>query len=302
MIECVANVSEGRDRAAIEKIASAVDLVGARLLDVHSDPDHHRSVFTFAGEEAEVLDAVLSLCRVAAQRIDLTRHAGTHPRMGAIDVVPFVPLGDAAMSDCVRLARRAGAEIAEELGIPVYLYGAAATCEERANLAGIRRGGFERFAEKIGRPGWAPDFGPQRIHPTAGVVAVGARSFLVAYNVVLGTNGLDVAKAVAAAIRERNGGLPGVKALGMSLASRGLAQVSMNLVDITRTTVPEVFGAVQREAARHGVRVTESEIVGLVPRAAMAGATGGDIRLAGDLEAKILEERIASSSHRASLT
>jgi len=295
VIECVPNVSEGRDRAAIEEIASAVGLVGARLLDVHSDSDHDRSVFSFVGEETEVLDAALALCRVAAERIDLTRHRGTHPRMGAIDVVPFVPLGDATMSDCVRLARKAGEEIAEELGIPVYLYAEAATRAERKNLAVIRRGGFERFGEKIERPEWAPDFGPRRIHPTAGVVAIGARPFLVAYNVVLASDDLDIARAVSAIVRERDGGLPGVKALGMSLASRGLVQVSMNLTDITSTTVPQAFGAVRQEAARRGVEVVESEIVGLVPRAAIACATGADILLAGALDAKILEERIASS-------
>jgi glutamate formiminotransferase len=295
VIECVPNGSEGRDRAAIEEIASAVGLVGARLLDVHSDPDHHRSVFTFIGEGSEVVDAVLSLCRVAARMIDLTRHAGTHPRMGAIDVVPFVPLGDETMSDCVRLARCAGDEIAKEFGIPVYLYGAAATREERRNLAMIRSGGFERFREKIERPEWAPDFGPHQIHPTAGVTAVGARSFLVAYNVVLATNDLDVAKSVAAAIRERGGGLPGVKALGMLLGTRGLVQVSMNLTDVMRTTVPQAFDAVRHAAAQLGVETIESEIVGLVPRAAMAGKTGTDILLAGDLGAKVLEGRIASS-------
>jgi len=295
VIECVPNVSEGRDRAVIEEIASAVDLAGARLLDIHSDSDHHRSVFTFVGEEAEVADTVRSLCRVAVERVDLTGHRGTHPRMGAVDVVPFVPLGRPTMDDCVRLARSTGEAIAEELEIPVYLYAEAATRPERANLATIRRGSFERFAERIRRPEWAPDYGPPRIHPTAGVVAVGARSFLVAYNVVLASGDLAIAKAVAAAVRERDGGLPGLKALGMALASRALVQVSMNLTDITATPVPEAFAAVEHEALKRGVEVAESEIVGLVPRAAMAGASANDIQLCGDLSELILEERIARS-------
>jgi len=295
VIECIPNVSEGRDRATIDEIASAVDLVGAHLLDIHSDTDHNRSVFTFVGERAVLADAVLALCRVAERRIDLTLHHGMHPRMGAVDVVPFVPLAGESMNDCVQLSRDVGKRIADELEIPVYLYAEAATRPGRRNLAAIRRGGFERFGVKISRLEWQPDFGPRRIHPTAGAAAVGARGFLVAFNVVLDTDDLDVARAIASAVRERDGGLPGVKALGMRLASRDLAQVSMNLTDIEATTVHDVFDAVRGEANRRRAGIKESEIVGLVPRAALGGASASDILLAGDLGEMILEDRIASS-------
>jgi len=294
VIESVPNVSEGRNRATIDEIASAVRLAGARLLDVHSDVDHNRSVFTFVGGENDVAEGTLSLCRVAVRRVDLGKHRGTHPRMGAIDVVPFVPLDDASMSVCIRLATETGRRIAEEFDIPVYLYGESATRPERANLAEIRRGGFERFGEKISNSAWAPDFGPKRVHPTAGVVAVGARPFLVAYNVVLETKDVEAARQTARAVRERDGGLPGVKALGMILESRGLAQVSMNLTNVRATTVFDAFEAVRHEAARRGIGVRESEIVGLVPRVALGGATETGIQLVGSLSDRILEVRAAS--------
>lgn len=295
MIESVPNVSEGRNRATIEEIASAVRHVGVRLLDVHSDVDHNRSVFTFVGGENDVAEAALSLCRVAVRRIDLGEHRGTHPRMGAVDVVPFVPLNDVSMPVCVQLATETGRRIAEELGVAVYLYGECASRPGRANLAEIRRGGFERFGEKITNSEWAPDFGPKRVHPMAGVVAVGARPFLVAYNVVLDTSDVEAAQRIARAVRERDGGLPGVKALGMMLESRGLAQVSMNLTNVRATTVLDAFEAVCHEAACRGIEVRESEIVGLVPRAALGGATEAGIRLVGSLSDRVLEVRMASS-------
>jgi glutamate formiminotransferase len=292
VIECVPNVSEGRDRAAIDGIVAAVAASGCRVLDLHVDPDHHRSVVTFVGEEDELFEGALALAREAMARIDLRVQRGVHPRMGAIDVIPFVPLQAATMTDCVRLARRVGRAIGEGLEIPVFLYEAAAASEVRRSLATIRKGQFEGLGKKLGQPEWAPDFGPRRPHPTAGVAAVGARGFLVAFNVVLGTDDLSIARGIAGAIREANGGLKGVKALGLALASREVVQVSMNLTDIGATNLPAAYARVEREAACRGVSVVESEIVGLVPRAAAAGATTADLRLDRDLEGVILENRL----------
>ena len=296
MIECVPNVSEGKDFAVLDAFAEAVASAGCRVLDLHLDPDHNRSVLTFVGEEDALYEGVLALARAAVDRIDLRAQRGVHPRMGAVDVVPFVPLEGATMSDCVRLARRVGRAFGEELGIPVFLYEAAATSKARRNLAALRKGQFEGLASKLTRPEWAPDFGPRRPHPTAGVTAVGARRFLVAYNVVLETDDLAVARQIAGAIRETGGGMQGVKALGLALASRGLVQVSMNLTDIEATDLPAAYERVEREAASRGVPVIESEIVGLVPRAAIGGATAEALRLDGDLESVVLENRLASPS------
>jgi len=294
VIECVPNISEGRDRAKIGGIVDAVAGSDCRVLDLHIDPDHHRSVLTLAGEEDGLFDAVLALVREAKGRIDLRMQRGVHPRIGAVDVIPFVPLQGATMADCVRLARRVGRSIGDELEVPVFLYEAAAPSEARRNLAEIRRGEFEGLAEKLARPGWAPDFGPRRPHPTAGVVAVGARDFLVALNIVLGTDDLSVARRIAAVIREANGGLKGVKALGLPLAARGLVQVSMNLTDIGATDVHRAYECVEGEAASCGVPVVASEIVGLVPRAALGRATTENIRLDRELESAVLENRLAS--------
>jgi len=214
VIECVPNVSEGKDFAVLDGFAEVVASAGCRVLDLHLDPDHNRSVLTFVGEEDALYEGVLALARAAVDRIDLRAQRGVHPRMGAVDVVPFVPLEGATMSDCVRLARRVGRAFGEELGIPVFLYEAAATSKARRNLAALRKGQFEGLASKLTRPEWAPDFGPRRPHPTAGVTAVGARRFLVAYNVVLETDDLAVARQIAGAIRETGGGMQGVKALG----------------------------------------------------------------------------------------
>jgi len=294
VIECVPNVSEGNRPATIDALAGAVARSGCRVLDLHIDPDHNRSVLTFVGDEASLLDGVLDLAREARDRIDLRVQRGVHPRMGAIDVIPFVPLDGATMDDCIRLAHRAGRAIGETLGIPVLLYEGAAASEDRRNLASIRRGQFEGLAEKLGRPEWAPDFGPSAPHPTAGAVAVGARDFLVAYNVVLGTDDLSVARRIAATIREANGGLAGVKALGLPIAGRGFVQVSMNLTDIRATDVSRAYARVEAEAAELGAAIVGSEIVGLVPRAAVGGATTASLRLDRELEGVILENRLAS--------
>ncbi len=293
MIECIPNVSEGRDRAVLDGIVDAVAEAGCRVLDLHIDPDHHRSVVTFVGEEDALFDGVLALAREATARIDLRVQRGVHPRMGAVDVIPFVPLQGATMADCVRLARRVGRSIGKELEIPVFLYEAAAASEARRNLATIRKGQFESLGKKLDQPEWAPDFGPRRPHPTAGVAAVGARDLLVAFNVVLGTDDLTIARGIAGTIREASGGLKGVRALGLPLAGRGLVQVSMNLTDIGATDVHRAYERVEREAASRGVSVVDSEIVGLVPRAAVGGATTENLRLDRDLEDIVLENRLA---------
>jgi len=294
VIECVPNVSEGRDRVALDRFVDAVAASGCRVLDLNLDPDHNRSVLTFVGEEGALFDGALALARVATDRIDLRVQRGVHPRMGAIDVIPFVPMSDAKMEDCVRLACRVGRAIGEELAIPVFLYGEAASSEARRNLAKVRRGQFEGLTAKLDRPEWTPDFGPAKPHPTAGAVAVGARGFLVAFNVVLGTGDLTIARRIARAIREANGGLRGVKALGLPLASRGLVQVSMNLTDIGKTSLLAVCERVEREAAARGVSVADSEVVGLVPRAALGGATTEGLRLGRELEDVVLENRLAA--------
>ena len=301
MIECVPNVSEGRDRTIIERIAKSIASTGCSVLDIHSDPDHHRSVFTLIGDEEQIADGAVALVGSATALIDLRSHCGVHPRIGAVDVIPFVPLGAAEMADCVAVAQHVGRTIADRWALPVYLYGMAARSAHRSSLPWIRRGGFEGLSKKLAEANGQPDFGPQQPHPTAGAVAVGARHFLVAFNVVLDTANVAIAREIAAVVREANGGLPGVKALGLSLASRNLAQVSMNLTQVSRdladltatTTVPAVFQAVSCEAKRLGVRVLESEIVGLVPKMALDDATGADLLMQDDPRERILEARIA---------
>ena len=294
MIECVPNVSEGRDRAALDRFVDTVAASGCRVLDLHVDPDHNRSVLTFVGGEAPLFDGALALAREATDRIDLRAQRGVHPRMGAVDVIPFVPMNDATMEDCIRLARRVGRAIGGKLAIPVFLYGEAASSDERRNLAEVRRGQFEGLAAKLDRPEWTPDFGPGRPHPTAGAVAVGARGFLVAFNVVLKTGDLTIGRRIARAVREANGGLKGVKALGLPLASRGLVQVSMNLTDVGATSLLAAYERVEREAAARGASVVDREVVGLVPRAALGGATTECLRLGRELEDVVLENRLAA--------
>ena len=301
-------MSEGRDRTIIERIAESIASTGCCVLDIHSDPDHHRSVFTMIGDDEQIADGAVALVESATALIDLRTHCGVHPRIGAVDVIPFVPLGATEMADCVVVAQRIGRTIADRWALPVYLYGMAARSAHRSSLPWIRRGGFEGLSKKLAKAERQPDFGPQRPHPTAGAVAIGARHLLVAFNVVLDTAEVAIARGIASAIREANSGLPGVKALGLSLASRNLAQVSMNLTQVsmnlaqvsrnladvtTATTVPAAFQAVSREAKRVGVRVLESEIVGLVPKMALDGATAADLLMQDDPRERILETRIA---------
>lgn len=296
IIECVPNISEGRDRKSVDEIAAAVRAApGVRLLDVSSDPSHNRSVLTFVGDAAALRAGVRALFEAALTRVDLRRHAGEHPRMGAVDVVPFIPIRGASMDDCVALSREAGAEIAERFGVPVYLYEESASSEPRRNLAEIRKGQFEGFAEKMRDPRWAPDFGPREPHPSAGAVAVGARPFLIAYNINLATTDLAVADRIARAIRHLSGGFRYVKAMGVALADRGIVQVSINMTNYRKTPLHRVFECVRSEAARHGVAIVGSEIVGLTPAEALYAAAEHYLRLEGFsaeqvLETKLLEE------------
>ncbi|MGH9749863.1 MAG: glutamate formimidoyltransferase [Candidatus Polarisedimenticolia bacterium] len=293
LVECVPNVSEGRDPDLVAALAQAARRAGpARLVDLSSDPDHNRSVFTFAGAPRDVLAAIEALVAAAVDRIDLRRHRGSHPRMGAVDVIPFVPVRRATMAECVALAHDAGRAIAARHGIPVYLYERAATAPHRRNLADVRRGGFEGFPGKIRDPLWKPDYGPDRVHPSAGCVAVGARPFLIAFNVNLASPDLETAKAIARAVRESSGGLPCVKAMGVPLTGRGRVQVSMNLTDYRTTSIARAFEAVRAEAARRGVEVDGSEIVGLVPAEALVGAAAELLKVEGFSPERILEHRL----------
>jgi glutamate formiminotransferase len=293
IIECVPNISEGRDGAAIEEIAAAVrGAAGVRLLDVSSDPAHNRSVLTLVGDAPALRAGVRALFEAALARIDLRRHAGEHPRMGAVDVVPFIPIRGASMEDCVALSKEVGAEIAERFGVPVYLYEESASSEARRNLAEVRKGQFEGFAEKMRDPRWAPDFGPRQPHPSAGVVAVGARPYLIAYNINLGTADLAIADRIAKAIRHLSGGFRYVKAMGVSLADRGIVQVSINMTNFRKTPLHRVFECVRSEAARHGVAVVGSEIVGLAPAEALFAAAEHSLRLEGFTPEQVLETKL----------
>ncbi|MGQ9734803.1 MAG: glutamate formimidoyltransferase [Candidatus Bipolaricaulia bacterium] len=270
------------------------------LLDVDPDPDHNRTVITFAGPPEAIEEAALRLTARAVELIDLNKHHGEHPRMGAVDVLPFVPLREATMAECVELAKRVGKRINEEFKIPVYLYAEAATRAERQDLANIRKGEFEGFPAKILEPDWAPDFGERRVHPTAGVMAVGARPPLIAYNVNLGTSDLEIGKKIAQAVRFSSGGLRYVKALAFELKERGLVQVSMNMTDYRKTPLHRAFELIKREAARYGVPVVGSEIVGLVPQEALNMAAEYYLQLENFRpELIILEERLAQAMKEA---
>src|SRR5258707_1068729 len=272
LVECVPNFSEGRDSAVIDALRTALTGVpGVRLLDVQSDAAHHRSVFTLVAPPAAAAEAAFRAVAVARERIDLSQHSGEHPRMGATDVVPFIPVRDVRLADWVVLARQLAERVGRELEIPVYLYARAAARPERERLPDVRKGEFEGLRERIGSDAAAdPDYGPRRIHPTAGATAIGARPFLVAYNIYLATPDVAIAKEIAKKIRTSSGGLPAVQASGFEVG--GLAQVSMNLLDIDVTPPAAVFAAVKAAASERGVGVKQSEIVGLVPERAILGA------------------------------
>ncbi|HLF94648.1 MAG TPA: glutamate formimidoyltransferase [Planctomycetota bacterium] len=294
ILESVPNFSEGRSREVCEAIAGAARAAGAKVLDLEMDKDHHRSVLTFIGTPETAAAAAFAAAKKAVELIDLTRHQGQHPRMGAIDVLPFVPLQGAAMDDAVRTAREVGRRIGDELRLPVYLYEAAASRPDRKNLAEIRRPQFEGLRDLVGKdPDRIPDFGPNAIHPTAGCVAVGARLPLIAYNIDLETDDVSVAKKIARKIRERDGGLPGIKALGLPIADRKCAQVSMNVCDYTRTGLLDVFRAVEAEAGRLGTQVRSSEVIGLLPRAALPPDGERLLKLAGFAARQVLESHLS---------
>jgi glutamate formiminotransferase len=293
LIECVPNVSEGRRADVIAAMAEAIRRVpGVRLLDHSSDTSHNRSVFTMVGDAAGLENAIVALFERAVADIDLRSHRGEHPRLGAVDVVPFVPIEGVTMADCVALARKVGAEVAKRFSLPVYLYEEASTNPARRNLEDIRRGEFEGLASKMSLGGWAPDFGGPQPHATAGAAVIGARMPLIAYNINLATDRLDVAKQIAAAIRHSSGGFRYVKAMGIEVKDRGLVQVSMNLTNFEKTPIARVFEVVRREAKRYGVEVLESEIVGLVPAAALTDAAQYYLRLAGFTRDQVLENRL----------
>jgi glutamate formiminotransferase len=292
LIECVPNVSEGRRADVVEAMALAIRRAGARLLDYSSDASHNRSVFTLAGAPACLEDAVAALYERALADIDMRSHRGEHPRIGAVDVVPFVPLEGCTMADCVTLARKVGADIAARYGVPVYLYEEASLNPARRRLEDVRRGQFEGLGARMASGGWAPDFGPRSPHPTAGASAVGARLPLIAYNVNLDTDRLDIAKQVAAAVRQSSGGLPFVKAMGVRLGARGIVQVSMNLTNHQVTSLGQAFEAVARETRRHGVEILDSEIVGLVPSEALGIDDAKRLQLRGFNADRILEHRL----------
>jgi glutamate formiminotransferase len=300
IVECVPNFSEGRSAEVVARLVEAVETVdGALVLGTHVDADHNRSVITFVAPPETIIEAALSVVTRAAELIDLTTHAGQHPRMGACDVLPFIPVRGLSVEECVALAHQAGERIWNELNIPVYFYESAARRPERRNLADVRRGGFELLREQIASVAErAPDVGEARVHPTAGACIVGVRPLLIAYNVTLNTKDIGVARRIARAVRERDGGLLHLKALGFELETRGVVQVSMNLTSYERTNLHEAFEAVRREAARLGVEVIASEIVGLVPQAALFAAAAHFLQLENYSPELVLENRIAAALER----
>lgn len=293
IVECVPNFSEGRRPEVVREIVAAVESVpGVQLLDYSSDPSHNRSVLTFIGEPAPVKEAAFRAIAKAAELINMEEHRGEHPRIGATDVVPFVPVLGVTMADCVALARELGAEVAEKLRIPVYLYEEAATRPDRRNLADIRRGEYEGLKKEIHLPDRRPDFGDPVMHPTAGATVIGAREFLIAYNINLGTPDVSIAKKIARVVRASSGGLMYVKALGIKLEDRNLAQVSMNLTNFKKTPMHVVFNLVKSEAERYGVPIVGSEIVGLVPLDALLAAAEHYLRIENFSRKQVLETRV----------
>ncbi len=295
IVECVPNVSEGRDPIVIAALLAAVRGVkDAYLVDAHTDADHNRTVLTLVGTPDGIGEAVLRVTRLAAESIDLRGHRGQHPRIGAADVIPFVPMWGVSMQECVELARSVASRIGGELEIPVFLYEAAATRPHRKNLEWIRRGGLAGLADRMGAdPGWVPDFGPPALHPTAGAAAVCARQPLIAFNVNLATADVRVARDIAARVRTSSGGLPAVKAMGVHLASRDLVQVSMNLTNFEVTALDVAFEAVKRLAGERGVAVRSVELVGLAPRRSLQTATRPGVEELKALSAeKVLEDKV----------
>jgi len=294
LIEAIPNVSEGRDAARLDRFAAAIADAGATLLDRTADPSHHRAVFTFAADAPTIERAALALATAVAAEVDLAAHAGVHPRVGALDVLPFVPLGSATMDDAIAVAHAVGRAIAETLRIPVLLYEAASRPPHRRSLEAIRRGGLAGLSARLAEPAWQPDYGPATLHPTAGAIAVGARGPLVAWNLVLDRPDLGLARRIARTIRTSNGGLPCLKALGLPLAHSGQVQVSLNLTDYRTTSMAEVYRAVLAEAMAAGAGIAASEIIGLVPRAALDDLALAAPEIAARHATQVLEERLAT--------
>ena len=292
LVECVPNFSEGRDKSKVDAILEAMKMDGVYLLDREMDADHNRCVITLVGDPFNIAEAAIRGVGKAAELIDLTKHTGAHPRLGAADVIPFIPIEGVTLEDCVAIARRVGEEIWKRFKVPVYLYESAAQRPERQNLENVRRGQFEGIREDVKTdPARKPDFGEAALHPTAGATVVGARKFLVAYNVYLNTPDVEIAKKIGKAIRFSNGGLRYVKGMGVSV--RGLAQVSMNLTDTDQTPIARVFEYVKREAARYGVLPLSSEIVGLIPKKALEDAAEWFLQVENFDSSLILENRLA---------
>lgn len=294
IVECVPNFSEGRKKEVVDRIVYSIRSVpGVKVLDVEMDPDHNRSVVTFVGNKETVQEGAFRGARAARELIDLTKHKGQHPRMGALDVLPFVPLSGVTMEDCVEIADKVGSRIARELKIPVYLYEAAAKRPERKNLENVRRGEFEGLRDAIVKDGTKyPDYGPRMVHPTAGATAVGARMPLIAFNVNLDSDNLAAAKQIAKKIRASSGGMPNVKALGFALEKRGVVQVSMNLTDYTVTPISKVFDAVQKEAKAKKIGIVEGELIGLIPLDAVCDVAARFLKMGSFTSSQVLERRI----------
>ncbi len=294
IVECVPNFSEGRNAETVARLATTIETVQtACVLDMHLDPDHNRAVITFVAEPEYVVEASLRVVGLAAQLIDMRVHTGQHPRLGATDVLPFVPARGVTIEECIALAHQAGERIAHELSIPVYFYESAALRQDRVNLEDVRRGALELLREEIALdPKRAPDVGPLRVHETAGAIAVGARNFLIAFNINLDCDDVALARRIARAVRARNGGLPFLKALAFKLNTRGLVQVSMNLVNYEITGLDQAYDAVRREAEKAGVGIVGTEIVGLVPRAALDVKADYFLKLEEFPEDKIFENRL----------
>lgn len=295
IVECVPNFSEGRNPATIQALIDAVtSTAGVVLLDHSMDMDHHRAVLTFCGTPAAIVEAAFRAIRIATDLIDLRTHVGVHPRIGATDVVPFIPIRGTTLQDCAHLAKRLGGRVGRELEIPVFLYAGAAARPDHAPLEAVRRGGLKGLAFRMASdPDWTPDFGPPRLHQSAGAIAIGARPPLIAYNVNLRSTDVDAARSIARSIRQSSGGLPHLKAIGVELASRGLVQVAMNLTDYQVTPIHTALQAVQTEAVKHGIAVAGSELIGLVPQAALDQAAAALLNLNRFDSSHILETRIA---------
>ena len=294
LIEAIPNVSEGRDAARLDRFAAVIAGAGATLLDRTADWSHHRAVFTFAADGDHIQRAAAALAAAAIAEIDLSTHAGVHPRIGALDVLPFVPLGSASMDDAVAIAHAVGRAIGETLRLPVFLYEAAARSADRRPLEAVRRGGLHGLAARLREPAWQPDYGPAALHPTAGAMAVGARGALVAWNLVLDRPDLPLARHIARTVRTSGGGLPCLKALGLALEHSGKVQVSLNLTDYRTTSMADVYRAVDAAARHAGAAIADSEVIGLVPRAALDDLAGVAPELAAQYRGQVLEDRLAA--------